>query len=89
VQIATSNSDGYALTSTGAVWAWGVGSYGELGDGKTPPYDTTAVKVAFPAGIKIASWRIRCRSTAPWPSTRAATCGDGGLTPTRTSASRA
>jgi alpha-tubulin suppressor-like RCC1 family protein len=55
VQIATSNSDGYALTSGGVVWAWGVGSYGELGDGKTPPYDTAAVKVAFPAGIKIAS----------------------------------
>ena len=55
VQIATSNSDGYALTSSGAVWAWGVGSYGELGDGKTPPYDTEAVGVEFPAGVKIAS----------------------------------
>jgi alpha-tubulin suppressor-like RCC1 family protein len=55
IQIATSNSDGYALTSDGAVWAWGVGSYGELGDGKTPPYDTTAVQVDFPAGVKIAS----------------------------------
>jgi alpha-tubulin suppressor-like RCC1 family protein len=55
VQIATSNSDGYALTSAGDVWAWGVGSYGELGDGKTPPYDTVAAKVAFPAGVKIVS----------------------------------
>jgi alpha-tubulin suppressor-like RCC1 family protein len=55
VQIATSNSDGYALTTSGAVWAWGVGSYGELGDGKTPPYDTGAVQVQFPAGVKIAS----------------------------------
>jgi alpha-tubulin suppressor-like RCC1 family protein len=55
VQIATSNSDGYALTSTGAVWAWGVGSYGELGDGKAPPYDTAAVQVEFPAGVKVAS----------------------------------
>ncbi len=55
VQIATSNSDGYALTSSGAVWAWGVGNYGELGDGKTPPYETRAVKVEFPAGVKIAS----------------------------------
>ena len=55
VQIATSNSDGYALTSSGAVWAWGVGGYGELGDGKTPPYDTAAVKVDFPAGVNIAS----------------------------------
>jgi alpha-tubulin suppressor-like RCC1 family protein len=55
VQIATSNSDGYALTSGGVVWAWGVGSYGEFGDGKTPPYDTVAVKVEFPAGVKIVS----------------------------------
>ena len=55
VQIATSNSDGYALTSSGAVWAWGVGSYGELGNGKMPPYDTRAVQVEFRAGVKIAS----------------------------------
>jgi alpha-tubulin suppressor-like RCC1 family protein len=53
VQIATSNSDGYALTSTGTVWAWGVASYGELGDGQTRPYSTRAVKVDFPAGIRI------------------------------------
>ena len=37
-QIATSNSDTYALTSTGTVWAWGVGSNGELGNGSTPLY---------------------------------------------------
>jgi alpha-tubulin suppressor-like RCC1 family protein len=53
VQIATSNSDGYALTSTGAVWAWGVASYGELGHGKTPPYSTTAVRVELPTGVRI------------------------------------
>ena len=52
-QIATSNSDGYALTSAGAVWAWGVGSYGELGDGTTSAYVTRAVKVSFPAGVRI------------------------------------
>ncbi len=52
-QIATSNSDSYALTSDGEVWAWGVASYGELGDGQTPPYSTRAVEVAFPAGVKI------------------------------------
>jgi alpha-tubulin suppressor-like RCC1 family protein len=55
VQIATSNSDGYALTSSGDVWAWGVGNDGELGDGTSPPDDTAAVKVAFPAGVRIAS----------------------------------
>jgi alpha-tubulin suppressor-like RCC1 family protein len=55
VQIATSNSDGYALTSSGAVWAWGVASYGELGNGKHPAYSTRAVKVEFPAGVRVAS----------------------------------
>ncbi len=55
IQIATSNSDTYALTSAGTVWAWGVGSYGELGNGSTPVYVRTAVKVDFPAGVKITS----------------------------------
>jgi alpha-tubulin suppressor-like RCC1 family protein len=32
-----------------------VNAYGELGDGTTSPYDTRAVKVAFPAGVKIAT----------------------------------
>jgi alpha-tubulin suppressor-like RCC1 family protein len=54
-QIATSNSDSYALTSTGAVYAWGVNSYGELGNGHLTPYDTRAVRVDFPAGVKITS----------------------------------
>jgi alpha-tubulin suppressor-like RCC1 family protein len=53
IQIATSNSDGYALSSNGTVWAWGVNSYGELGDGQTTPYETKAVKVDFPAGVRI------------------------------------
>ena len=53
VQIATSNSDGYALTSSGAVWAWGVASDGELGNGSHGAYSTRAVKVAFPAGVRI------------------------------------
>jgi alpha-tubulin suppressor-like RCC1 family protein len=55
VQIATSNSDGYALTSSGAVWAWGVASYGELGNGTHRAYSTQAVKVEFPAGVRITS----------------------------------
>jgi alpha-tubulin suppressor-like RCC1 family protein len=52
-QIATSNSDGYALTSNGDVWAWGVASYGELGNGTQPAYSTRAVEVDFPAGVRI------------------------------------
>ncbi len=55
VQIATSNSDGYALTSAGTVWAWGVGTFGELGDGSTSASVTRAVRVSFPAGVKIVS----------------------------------
>lgn len=55
VQIATSNSDGYALTSTGAVYGWGVNSYGELGDGQLTPYETKAMKLEFPTGVTIAS----------------------------------
>ncbi len=55
VQIATSNSDGYALTSAGQVYGWGVNSYGELGDGQVTPYQTRAVKVGFPSGVKITS----------------------------------
>ena len=53
VQVATSNSDGYALTSSGTVWAWGVASYGELGDGTDPAYSTKAVEVEFPARVRI------------------------------------
>ncbi len=55
IEIATSNSDGYALTSSGSVWAWGVASYGELGNGTQPDYSTRAAKVEFPAGVKITS----------------------------------
>ncbi|MGH3237622.1 MAG: RCC1 domain-containing protein, partial [Streptosporangiaceae bacterium] len=55
VQIASSNSDGYALTSAGTVWAWGAAAHGELGNGTTPGDITTAVKVDFPAGVKITS----------------------------------
>ena len=54
VQIATSNSDGYTLTAGGAVYAWGVASDGELGNGTTPPYATVAVPVQFPANVSIA-----------------------------------
>ena len=54
-QIATSNSDEYALLSDGTVWAWGQGTDGELGDGSEANSFSTPVKVQFPAGVTIAS----------------------------------
>jgi alpha-tubulin suppressor-like RCC1 family protein len=53
--IATSNSDSYALTSAGQVWAWGAGAMGELGNGTTPQVTADAVQVEFPPGVTITS----------------------------------
>ena len=55
VQIASSNSDGYALTSSGTVWAWGADGYGELGNGTRSRDVTHAVRVDFPSGVRISS----------------------------------
>jgi alpha-tubulin suppressor-like RCC1 family protein len=54
-QIATSNSSQYALLANGSVYAWGIGSRGQLGDGSTENSFTRPVRVRFPAGVKIAS----------------------------------
>jgi alpha-tubulin suppressor-like RCC1 family protein len=54
-QITTSNTDGYALTTNGAVWAWGEGREGQLGDGSRSPFAASAVRVRFPAGVRIAA----------------------------------
>jgi alpha-tubulin suppressor-like RCC1 family protein len=54
VQIATSNSDDYALTSSGAVYAWGPGAQGELGNGTRERLSEDAVRVQFPAAVRIA-----------------------------------
>jgi len=53
VQVATSNSDSYALTAGGAVYAWGPGSQGELGDGGRRRLSLRAVRVHLPAGVRI------------------------------------
>ena len=54
-QIATSNSTEYALLTNGALYAWGLGAQGELGDGKRADSFTRPVRVRFPKGVKIAS----------------------------------
>ena len=54
-QIAASNSNGYALTADGKVWAWGAGGQGELGSGATPRFSDKAVAVRFPPGVRIAA----------------------------------
>jgi alpha-tubulin suppressor-like RCC1 family protein len=45
---------GYAVTSDGAVWAWGDDRYGQLGDGKTAS-EATAIKVpGLPSIVAVA-----------------------------------
>jgi alpha-tubulin suppressor-like RCC1 family protein len=55
VQIGTSNSTQYALLSDGSLYAWGLGTLGQLGDGRRENSFTRPVRVRFPAGVKIAS----------------------------------
>jgi alpha-tubulin suppressor-like RCC1 family protein len=50
--IAAGGYDSLALSSTGAVFAWGYNTDGELGDGGTANSDVP-VKVHLPAGIKV------------------------------------
>jgi alpha-tubulin suppressor-like RCC1 family protein len=54
-ELATSNSTQYALLTNGSLYAWGLGTLGELGDGGTGNSFTRPVRVNFPAGVKIAS----------------------------------
>jgi alpha-tubulin suppressor-like RCC1 family protein len=53
-EVGTSNSAQYALLTNGRVYAWGVGTRGELGNGSRHNSLTTAVRVRFPAGVTIA-----------------------------------
>jgi alpha-tubulin suppressor-like RCC1 family protein len=54
-QIGTSNSTEYALLTNGSLYAWGLGTQGELGDGSLENSFSTPVQVRFPAGVTIAS----------------------------------
>lgn len=54
-QVASSNSTEYALLTNGVLYAWGLGTQGQLGDGRDQNSFGTPVRVRFPAGVKIAS----------------------------------
>jgi alpha-tubulin suppressor-like RCC1 family protein len=54
-QIATSNSTEYALLTNGDLYAWGLGTNGQLGDGNDRDSFGSPVQVRFPFGVRIAS----------------------------------
>jgi alpha-tubulin suppressor-like RCC1 family protein len=54
-EIGTSNSTQYALLTDGSLYAWGLGTLGQLGDGRSENSFARPVRVRFPAGVKIAS----------------------------------
>ncbi|HLX46702.1 MAG TPA: hypothetical protein VKS82_00035 [Streptosporangiaceae bacterium] len=54
-QIATSNSTEYALLTNGTLYAWGLGTNGQLGDGNDRDSFGAPVQVRFPFGVRIAS----------------------------------
>lgn len=55
VQVASSNSTEYALLADGTLWAWGLGTQGQLGNGKYQNSLRTPVQVKFPGNVSIAS----------------------------------
>ncbi|MEP7022710.1 MAG: hypothetical protein ABJB47_02640 [Actinomycetota bacterium] len=53
--VGSSNSTQYALLANGSLYAWGLGTQGQLGDGREVSSFRTPVRVHFPAGVRIAS----------------------------------
>lgn len=53
-EVGSSNSTQYALLTDGSLYAWGVGSTGELGNGATRNSFAAPVRVQFPRGVEIA-----------------------------------
>jgi alpha-tubulin suppressor-like RCC1 family protein len=54
-QIGSSNSTEYALLTNGVLYAWGLGSEGELGNGTRHSSFRAPVRVHFPKGVTIVS----------------------------------
>jgi alpha-tubulin suppressor-like RCC1 family protein len=53
-EVGSSNSTEYALLADGSLYAWGLGTQGQLGDGGLVNSFDVPVRVRFPAGVKIA-----------------------------------
>ena len=54
-EVGTSNSSQYALLTDGRLYAWGLGTDGQLGDGRRANSFRHPVQVRFPRGVRIAS----------------------------------
>jgi alpha-tubulin suppressor-like RCC1 family protein len=54
-EVGTSNSTEYALLANGSLYAWGLGTQGQLGDGRSANSFARPVRVRFLAGVRIAS----------------------------------
>ncbi len=54
-EVGTSNSTEYALLTNGSLYAWGLGTQGQLGNARHRNSFSSPVRVRFPAGVKIAS----------------------------------
>ncbi len=53
-QVGTSNSTQYALLTDGRLYAWGLGTDGQLGDGRRANSFTRPVRIQFPRGVRVA-----------------------------------
>jgi alpha-tubulin suppressor-like RCC1 family protein len=53
-EVGTSNSTQYALLTGGRLYAWGLGTDGQLGDGRRANSFTRPVRVQFPRGVQVA-----------------------------------
>jgi alpha-tubulin suppressor-like RCC1 family protein len=53
-EVGSSNSTEYALLTDGSLYAWGLGTQGQLGNGRLEDSPGQPVRVWFPAGVKIA-----------------------------------
>ncbi|HKC29616.1 MAG TPA: Ig-like domain repeat protein [Jatrophihabitans sp.] len=89
VSLAAGYLDSFAVTSTGAVYAWGYGGQGELGTGNSDDA-TTPTLLSLPSGVEVSSvsagyaHTLALTSTGAiyaWGANSAGQLGDGTLNP--------